>query len=153
MAGGVIEQALRELIAAAFAGVAIPPFEDLLAPRFRNSIDPLELAAALRGQPWRDVPVRDLLVHRESLAALSGAGYVAYVAAYLLASVEDTDDAAELVQYVLFSLEEPTRQPEADEARSRLALLDSQQRAAIRAWLEHVRPHHRLAEAILARWV
>lgn len=143
---------VREVIIGAFESVEIPAFEDLLAPRFRNSIDPLEFAAALRGKHWRDLPLRDLLVHRESLATLSGVGYRAYVAAYLLASVADNDDAAELAQYVLFSLQDPTSQPEPDEARSRLALLDSAQRAAIHAWLEHVRPHYRLADAILERW-
>jgi hypothetical protein len=84
------------------------------------------------------VTLRDLLIHRESLAALSGVGYRAYVAAFLVASAEDTDDAAELVDYVLFSLAVPDTQPEADEARARLAALGPDQRDAIRGWLDHV---------------
>lgn len=137
----------------AFGTVEIPQFEDLLAPRFRNSEDPLELAAVLRDKHWRDVAVRDLLRHRESLATLSGIGYRAYIAAYLLASLDEGDDAADLLEYTLFSLG-PITEAESDvnEATARLSALDPAQRAAVRGWLEHQQGNHKLAHTLLARW-
>jgi hypothetical protein len=143
---------LRKTIEEAFDSVEVPRFEDLLAPRFRNSIDPLELAAAFREKQWRDLPAREVFRHRESLSTLSPVGYRSYIAPYLLGSLEG-EDAADLVEYALFSLRPATdAQADADEVMDRLAAFDTAQREAIRGWLEYQLPHHPLASTILQRW-
>jgi putative SOS response-associated peptidase YedK len=96
--------------------------------------------------------VRDVVRHRESLGALSGAGFRAYVAAYLVGSLEG-DNADDLTEYALFSLRPTTEaKADADEVHERIAALDAAQRAAIRAWLEYQQEHHALARTLLGRW-
>lgn len=75
-------------IEAAFGATEVPLAETVLAERYRDAMDPGELLAAFRGKHWRDLGRRDLFLHRESLSALSTRGFRAYVAAYLLASLE-----------------------------------------------------------------
>ena len=126
VAGSISE--LRAEIEAAFAGTEVPPAEDVLAERYRDAVDPGEMLAVLRGKHWHDLGRRDLFLHRESLSALSARGFRAYVAAYLLASLEERRlrPCDTCVQPP--SLSSPRRR-ERDEER--LSALDDGQRAAI----------------------
>jgi hypothetical protein len=110
------------------------------------------LLAAFRGKHWRDLGRRDLFLHRESLSTLSARGFRAYIAAYLVASLEG-EEAPDLVEYVLFSLHPLSSEArDASEARERLSALDGAQRAAIRSWLGHFEGESTLAAKILQHW-
>jgi len=137
---------LRAEIEAAFGAAEVPPAETVLAEPYRDAMDPGELLAVFRGKHWRDLGRRDLFLHRESLSALSARGFRAYIAAYLLASLEG-EEAPDLVEYVLFSLH-----PLSSETRERLSALDDAQRAAIRSWLGHLEGESTLAAKILRHW-
>ena len=144
--------ALRAQIEDAFRRVEVPAADDVLAERFRTSIDPGELLAAFRGRHWQDLSPHELFIHRESLSALSALGFRAYVAAYLLGALEG-EEAADLAEYTLFSLH-PLSAADRNEAecRERLSLLDDTQRSAVRRWLEHIADDHELASKILSHW-
>lgn len=143
---------LRTRIGDAFGSVDVPPAEQVLAERYREALDPGELLAAIRGKHWRDLKDRDLFIHRESLRTLSAIGFRAYVAAYLSASLEG-DEAADLVEYTLFSLHPLSDEAsDAAETRKRLSGLDDAQRSVIRSWLQHVEPEYALASKILSHW-
>ena len=129
--------ALRDEIENAFANAAVTvnkPAELLAAPYHTNE-DAYELAAALNGKAWRDVPALDLFRHRQMLFALSPEAYRAYVPAYLAAAIEANDKyGADIREYLLFSL---TTGPTASRDRTsttaaHLAALDSAQRAVAR---------------------
>ena len=143
---------LRAEIEAAFGAAEVPPAETVLAEPYRDTVDPGELLAAFRGKHWRDLGRRDLFLHRESLSALSARGFRAYVAAYLLASLEG-EEAPDFVEYVLFSLHPLSSEArDASETRERLSALDGAQRAAIRSWLGHLEGESTLAAKIVQHW-
>jgi hypothetical protein len=128
---------LRDEIGNAFAKAKVTvnrPAELLAAPYHTNE-DAYELATALNGKAWRDVPVLDLFRHRQMLFALTPEAYRAYLPAYLMAAIEADDKyGADIREYLLFSLTPgPAASPDlTSSTTARLAALDRAQRAA--AW-------------------
>lgn len=132
------QEATRARIRRAFANVPVPTrIEDMRLSRYTGD-DSFEMAAALVGKKWTELPVDLLFVHRESLHALGGAAYRAYLPAYLDAAIAADDPmdkyGADLRHYLLACLEHWPHQKDEHrgaETRERLALLDPDQRAAV----------------------
>ena len=145
--------ALHDEIENAFAKAAVTvskPAELLAAPYHTNE-DAYELAAALNGKTWRDVPVLDLFRHRQMLFALTPEAYRAYVPAYLTAAVEEANEryGADIREYLLFSL---TIGPAASPDRmtttaARLAALDRAQRTAARKVVAYLKAQWGMRDA------
>ncbi len=148
------KEELRAQIHRAFDDVPLPKrIEDMRMPRYTGD-DSYELAMALLGKRWQDVPIHALFVHRESLGTLSAAAYRAYVPAYLEACLESEDAfdkcGADLRGYLLSTLKHwPHQKGEhrAEEARERLSLLDAAQRAAVASVLAYLADRWALADA------
>ena len=139
---------LREQIERAFANIPIPVDPSAMRlPRYTGD-DSYEMAAALAGKHWRDVPIEQLFFHRESLATLNAVAYRAYVPAYLiaaLASEHPLDRHGPDLRHYLVGTLLPS-----DERRDRLALLDAAQRAVIVDVLRYLADHWRMADAATA---
>lgn len=127
---------IRKRVESAFADVEPPEKGEILLPRFRNSEDALETAAAFAGRRWSELSVDELATHRESLIVLGAEAYRAWIAGYLAAALGTDPLAGELAAFAISSLR-PLSKKERDvrEARERVSLLDPAQRAAIGEWL------------------
>jgi hypothetical protein len=117
---------------------------EMLAAPYKNSEDALELASALHGYAWFEVPIRDLFRHREMLFALAPIAFRAYLPAYLVASLsaENALDeyGADIREYLLDSL---IADPEASAdrvatTRARLASLSPAQRDVVVAVVRYL---------------
>lgn len=146
---------LCERIERAFGHEPAPAADDVLAPRFRTSIDAEEMLLAIRDKHWTELPVETTFYHREMIGALSAAGYRAYIAAFMRTSLEPGRFAPDLIGYTVSSLHPISDAPEdIDQARERLSLLTGEQRAAIADYLRYLADEHHLGEArqVLQAW-
>lgn len=150
------KEALEATIEAAFGDVPPPPADQLVQPAYASSEDAYEMRTAFAGKRWTELPIRELFRHREMVVALSGAGYRAYVAAYLKAALTDDETyGADLRHYLLYGLRPLSDDPvHVQTAEERLSLLGAPQRAAIAAVLRHLAEVWRMkdAEEILRDW-
>jgi hypothetical protein len=147
---------IRKRVEAAFADVVPPEKGEILLPRFRNSEDALETAAAFAGRRWSELSVDELATHRESLIVLGAEAYRAWIPAYLAAALGPDPLAGELSAFAISSLR-PLSSKDRDvrEAKERTSLLDPAQRAAIGEvlrWLADERDIA-LAKELLPAWV
>lgn len=150
----VERETLRANIDGAFGAVPVPTnMTEMLAAPYRTSDDAYELATALFGRAWVDVPVRELFRHREMLFALAPAAYCAYLPAYLVACLTADDPldehGADLREYLIDSL---IAAPDASADRqattaARLAALDAAQRAAATAVVRYLESRWRVRRA------
>lgn len=86
---------LREAIHEAFDSAALPEHvDDLLLEPYRSSIDATEMAADFAGRSWAAIPIQELFSHRQMLSTMSAVAYRAYIAAYLLACVNEDPSAS-----------------------------------------------------------
>lgn len=156
-----VKDELRAQIRRAFDGVPVPNRdEDMRLPRYTGD-DSYEMAKAFVGRSWRDIPLRELFYHRESLATLNATAYRAYLPAYLEASLA-TDDpfdkyGADIRSYLLSTLKHWPHQKgahRAAETQERLSLLDAEQRAAVAGVLRYLESKWESTEAseILLDW-
>lgn len=150
------KQALEAEIRAAFPDAAPPPADQLIQRVYADSDDAHELRAALAGKRWTEVPIRDLFRHREMVIALGGAGYRAYVPAYLAAALTDDEKyGADLRHYLLFGLRPLSEDAvHVQTAEERLSRLDARQRTAIASVLRYLADvwHMKEADEILRDW-
>jgi hypothetical protein len=150
------KEMLEAKIKAAFNKVTPPDANELLQPAYANNEDACELRSAFADRRWTELPIRELFRHREMLLALSGAGYQAYVPAYLLAALTDDEQyGADLRHYLLYGLR-PLSDGEMHvrTTRERLSRLDTDQRAAIAEVLQYLGETWCIKEAaeILSEW-
>jgi hypothetical protein len=143
----------------AFANVSAPvAIEDMRSVRYTGD-DSYELASALLGKRWTDVPIEVLFRHRESLGTLSAAAYRAYLPAYLLAAIASDDPldryGPDLRHYLLSTLVQSSHDDHrAAEIRERLSLLDADQRVAVAHVLRYLEARWNSFEAgeVLRTW-
>lgn len=152
---------LREAIHEAFDSAALPEHvDDLLLEPYRSSIDATEMAADFAGRSWAAIPIQELFSHRQMLSTMSAVAYRAYIAAYLLACVNEDPSASRYVgdiwEYTVLSLkawrgQEPTS---AALVKERLSLLNAPQRDAIRSVLRSIAASSQRDEVrtLLAEW-
>jgi hypothetical protein len=134
------ERAIRAEIEAAFGGVGPVPAGAMLQPEFAGNDEAQELAAAFGGRRWSELSVDELFWHREFIAGLNGAGFRAYLPAYLAASLtHDPRRTADIQEYMLSALRAVTsRESDARTTRERLSLLDEAQRRAVASVLRYL---------------
>jgi len=151
---------LPHAIRDAFADVALPTrIEDMRFPRYTGD-DSYEMAVALLGKRWTDVPIEILFVHRESLGTLAPAAYRGYLPACLDAALAADDPldkyGADIRHYVLATLKHWSHQSgeRATETCERLSALNPDQRAAVAEVLRYLvsRCHAEAASEILRDW-
>ncbi|HLL23559.1 MAG TPA: DUF6714 family protein [Kofleriaceae bacterium] len=156
----VDNESLGAKIRRAFANVPLPPrVADMLLPRYTGD-DSYEMATALFGKPWSEVPTDVLFFHRESLRTLSAIAYRAYLPAYLQACLAYDDPTvkygADIQDYLLASLKHWPHQSEhrASETIERLSLLDEEQRAVVPDVLHYLATqwHSERATDVLREW-
>lgn len=154
-------EALRAQIHHAFDNVELPTrLEQMRLARYTGD-DSYEMAAALLGKGWVELPIKTLFYHRESLATLSATAFRAYLPAYLLACLESDDPldtyGADLRAYLLGALgtwphqSDPER---AGETSERLSLLDAKQHEAVTSVLRYLENRWQMANAgvLLRSW-
>jgi hypothetical protein len=132
----------------------------MLAEPYKGNDDAFEMAAALLGRPWSELPIHELFLHREMVFALSPVAYRAYLPAYLNAclATEDPYDkyGADIRAYLLYGLKPGPNSSEVRVAstRARLALLDQEQREVVASVLRYLEVRWRIAEAgeLLSEW-
>ncbi len=123
----------------AFGNEPAPQPGDVLAARYRASIDAEEMLLAFRGKHWTQLSTESLFYHREMIRTLSAIGYRAYIAAFMRASLEDGQYASDLRGYTVASFQPLEDGPERhDESREQLSLLTENQRATIAEYLRHL---------------
>ncbi|HLL20911.1 MAG TPA: DUF6714 family protein [Kofleriaceae bacterium] len=156
----VDKEALRAQIRSAFANVPRPArIEDMRLGRYTGD-DSYEMAEALLGKRWEDVPIQVLFYHRESLTSLSAAAYRAYLPAYLHACLASDDPfdkyGADLQHYLLATLKHWPHQTDerASDTRERLSLLDEKQREVVADVLHYLATHwhSETAAELLREW-
>ncbi len=123
--------ALAQTIERAFSDVAYPGDSALV-----SGCDPEseEVAAVFKGHHWKEMRVNILQPQSEAIFFFTPEAYHFFLPAYLLAMVSDIEEADTIVGSVIFSL--LAEGPFAASAEGRIALLSSEQRAAVRAVLE-----------------
>lgn len=132
-----IERLLAREVRDAFAAVRVPDAQDILAAGYA-SIDGDEMSAAWAGKHWSELTTRDVFIHRESIFALSGVGFRAYVAAFLVEGLPDgTRYRPDIRGYLVASLRSMEQEERGKRQQERLSLLDGMQRAATIAVLRH----------------
>jgi hypothetical protein len=136
---------LRADIHRAFDAVSYPTtVKGMIAAPYRSSEDAHEMAVALLGKPWAAIGIQDLFRHREMLFTLAPAAYVAYLPAYLAASLatEDPFDkyGADLREYLLDTLvvADGASQDRTASTQVRLAELTAAQRAVVIDVVRHL---------------
>lgn len=127
---------LRDQVRRAFEHVGYPAtVADMLAAPY-SSDDAYEMAAAFHGKRWDAVAIHDLFIHREMLFTLSPAAFVAYLPAYLVASLasDDPNDkyGADVASYMIAALGGTRDKSEtrASTSAARLGALTKAQREA-----------------------
>ena len=138
-------------IHSAFDFVEIPIEDDILTESARNYIDAVEMRVALVGKHWSAIPIDALSFHRSTVAELGPVGLRAYVAAFLVAALSGDRRAPDIYRNTLFAFYalDATDQ---DLNRTRLSLLDSQQRSAIIEWLRYFADYDLEASRVLDIW-
>ncbi|TMQ08601.1 MAG: hypothetical protein E6J90_39765 [Deltaproteobacteria bacterium] len=151
-----IEDKLREEIRHAFDDLAPPPADQLLQAVYAGNDDAVEMKMAFAGKPWPDLPISVLSHHRESVIALSGVGYRAYLPAYLTACLaNDPTYGADVRGYTLYGLRPlSTGDVHVATAQERVSRLNAQQRAVVADVLRYLVDTWRMQEAadVLASW-
>ena len=157
----VDKEAVCAQVRRAFASVPLPTrIEDMRLPQFTGD-DSYEMATALLGKRWSDVPIEVLFRNRESFGTLSASAYRAYLPAYLLAAIASEDPldkyGPDLRHYLLATLLHwpyQTSEHGAAQTRERLSLLDAAQRAAVADVLRYleVRWYSNEASEVLRTW-
>lgn len=148
-------QAMVAKIEKAFGDEPVPPPNDVLAAGYRTSIDAEEMLIAFRGKHWTQLSTESLFYHREMIRTLSAAGYRAYIAAFMRASLEDGRYASDLRGYTISSFQPLEDTPERhDESREQLSLLTRGQGATIAEYLQYLAGTCNVEEAarILEDW-
>ena len=148
-------QSIAEQIESAFGDESVPPPDEVLASRYRTSIDAEEMLLAFRGKHWTQLATESLFYHREMIGTLSAIGYRAYIAAFMRASLEDGRYALDLRGYTVSTFQPLEDTPEhIDENRERLSLLTERQRATVAGYLRYLADECYLEEAgqILQHW-
>jgi hypothetical protein len=119
-------------VEAAFRDAAHPGADRLVAPSEPPDLEGQAAARDFGERHWRDLDAAFLSEHAAALALLSAEGYAFYLPAYLVAMLAEPIESDLVPTMVLVTL------TPADEPRSptwlaeRLALLDREQRAAVR---------------------
>jgi hypothetical protein len=137
---GPAERAIRAEIVAAFGHVPAARADEMLLDEYARNDDAQELAAAFGGRHWTELSIEELFWHRESVVALGGIGYRAYLPAYLAASLtDDRRHTPDIQEYMLFGLH-PLSDSDFDvtTTRKRLSLLDEAQRRAVASVLSYL---------------
>jgi len=155
------KESVRASIRRAFANVPQPSrIEDMRFPRYTGD-DSYEMAVALLGKRWTDIPIETLFFHRESLGTLAPVAYRAYLPAYLDAAIASDDPldkySADICHYLLATMKHWSHQTDplrGDETRARLQALDEAQRAAVIDVLRYLsaRWHMEDASEVLREW-
>jgi hypothetical protein len=123
----------------AFGDEPVPAPDEVLAPRYRTSVDAEEMLLALRGKHWTHLATESLFYHREMVGTLSATGYRAYIAAFMRASLEDGSYGPDLRGYTVSSFGPLEDTPEyIEESRERLSLLSANQRETIAEYLRYL---------------
>jgi hypothetical protein len=139
----------------AFGNEPVPPPDEVLAAKYRESIDAEEMLLAFRGKHWTQLSTESLFYHREMIRTLSATGYRAYIAAFMRASLEDGRYAPDLRGYTISSFQPLEDTPKRhDENREQLSLLTTGQRATIAEYLQYLANEYNIEEAarILEDW-
>jgi hypothetical protein len=136
-----VRQSLRRRIAAAFRDVpALPAREIVPAQAFGDDWEWL-MADAFGGRRWTELSLHEIFQHRDTIGALSPAGYLSYLPAYLTSSlIRSKRYAADIVEATLLAIR-----------TQRLVLFDDDQRAAVVAVLRYLADWQRwdLAASVL----
>jgi hypothetical protein len=127
------EEALAR-IEAAFGGVPRPTNGELLHP---ESSDDMDLEPLYEIDSWRDLTDEVLIYSYAAPSFLSAAGFRYFLPAYMRFSLNNPDSPEAVVSATIWGLD-PSLYSEqiAEYARSKYALFDKAQRAAIVAFLE-----------------
>jgi hypothetical protein len=134
----------------------VPDPEVIQQRVYADNEDAIELRVAFANRRWTELTTYELFYHREMIMAFSGVGFRAYVAAYLLAALEDHERyAADLRAYLVYNL----RPRSSDDhhvrtTQERLSQLDPVQRAVIGDVLRWLFDTGRMRDAgeVLADW-
>jgi hypothetical protein len=121
-------------IEAAFSGVPRPNNGELVHP---ESFDDMDLEPLYEIDSWRDMNDEALINSYAAPSFLSAAGFLYFLPAYMRFSLNNPDSPEAVVSAPIWSLD-PSLYSEriAAYARSKYALFDEAQRAAIIAFLE-----------------
>jgi hypothetical protein len=124
---------VRAQIIAAWRDAVYPGDDKICAPTY----DDEGVAAYFRGRTWEGHEVKSLRYHSVGLSFFTAEGFAYYLAAYLLAVIDDASAADVIVDSILFHLS-PTQLGKtwADGYLARLACLSNVRRAAVIAYLE-----------------
>jgi hypothetical protein len=156
----VDKESVRAAIRRAFADVPAPKhIADMRLPRYIGD-DSYEMVTAFLGKRWTDIPIETLFRHRESLGTLTPAAYLAYLPAYLDASLASDDPldkyGADIRYYLLATLKHWSHQADerATETRERLSALGPDQRMAVADVLRYLvsKWHAADAQEVLRDW-
>ncbi|HEX4454907.1 MAG TPA: DUF6714 family protein [Kofleriaceae bacterium] len=125
--------AVRAQIVAAWHDAVAPGDDKICAPTY----DDEGIGAYFRGRTWQGHEVQSLRYHSAGLSFFTAEGFAYYLAAYLLAVIDDARAADTIIDSVLFHLS-PTQLDKTwgDSYLARLACLSPAQRRAVIAYLE-----------------
>jgi hypothetical protein len=139
LAANLTSKDMIAMMEKAFGNEPAPPHGDVLAARYRASIDAEEMLLAFKASTGRNYRRIPFFYHREMIRTLSAIGYRAYIAAFMRASLEDGRYASDLRGYAVASFQPLEDGPERhDESREQLSLLTDDQRATIAEYLRHL---------------
>ena len=134
-------------VEAAFADAPRPTDDALLHP---DCFDDGDLQRLKDFQHWSEVPDEVVISEYAALSFLSPQGFRHFIPAYMCWVLRHPDAPEAVVDSCVWAfLPQLHPPPVAASVRSKWALLDVQQRAAITAFLEAMRPHHEDAAAAL----
>lgn len=135
----ISNEELKEKITEAFRHVPYPGDDHLITNQSPFWHEQQELGQMLRGRPWTSLRLVD--VHNTSATMLTPEAFHYYIPAYMLAVIDDYEDADVLPEYTFGWLDPvDTKIHPTDEWFARFfSLLGAEQRAAIGEYMRFLR--------------
>jgi hypothetical protein len=131
---------IRREIELAFVNASYPGDDQLVYDA--SYPDVAETRDAFKGRDWRDLDVSFLRRNAEALSFLTPEGLRYYLPAFMIASMLEPKRADAIPLFVCLSLTPPqTGESDLADFKRRMAIFDSAERSAIRAFLSYAREH------------
>ncbi len=123
---------VRAQIIAAWRDAIYPSDDNICTPTY----DDEGVSAYFRGRTWEGHEIKALRQHEVGLTFFTPEAFAYYLAAYMLAVIDDASAADVISDGIVFNLSPSRRQSKSDPYLARVACLSPAQRAAVIAYLE-----------------